>query len=357
MDTSISLGELHEEKLADCEAIRRRLVEIRRGIAVAGEAPKVSVIIPAYESAAFIGETLASVFAQTRRDYEVIVINDGSSDTEKLEAVLAPYFDQIIYARQENLGASQARNSAICLARGELVAFLDADDIWQPDFLQSQIDFLEKYGFDMVYCDALLFGAALFEGKTYAKDAPSRGAVTPESLINCECNVITSGTILKKAWLARVALFDTGLKFMQDFDLWFRLAKHGAKIGYQTAALVKYRIRPNSLSGGNVQRAWRNIRGMNVINHKYELSPAEKSAWEKQYRLFEAEYELEKGKFSLTQDEFAVARQHFVRANAFYRKPKLTLLIWLMRFSPGLSRQLFKKFRRAEFSFIAPEKN
>ena len=221
-----------EEKYADCPQINKRVKKVLVGKQVI-KTPKVSVVIPAYNIAPFVKETLDSVFAQTYNNFEVILVNDGSKDTKELETALKPYFDRIVYAEQENLGASQARNSAICLAHGEYLAFLDGDDIWLPEFLLSQIESLEKNDFDMIYCDAELFGEPLFSGTNFMKTSPSHGEVTTISLISADCSVITSGTILKKEWVARLNMFDTNLPQMQDFDLWYRMAKNGAKIGYQ----------------------------------------------------------------------------------------------------------------------------
>ncbi len=345
-----------EEKYADCPQINKRVKKLCVGNQVI-KTPKISVIIPAYNIALFVKETLDSVFAQTYNNFEVVVINDGSKDTKELETALAPYFDRIVYAEQENLGASQARNSAICLSRGELLAFLDGDDIWLPDFLLSQVEFLEKNDLDMVYCDAELFGEPLFDGERYTKTSPSKGAVTTTSLISAQCNVITSGTILKKDWVVRLNMFDTELPRMQDYDLWYRLAKNGAHIGYQTDVLVRYRVRLNSLSGTNVERSNRNIRALNVISNKYGLSEGEQSVWNKQMLVYEAEYELEQGKFSLTKGDFAEAQAHIAKANEYFRKPKLFLLMTLLKISPKLTLRLFKKFRPAEYTFIAPQKS
>lgn len=345
-----------EEKYADRGQIKERIKNLRAG-RQSVETPKVSVIIPAFDIAPFVRETLDSVFAQTYNNFEVILVNDGSSDTAELLTALAPYFERIIYAEQENMGASRARNTAICLSKGEYLAFLDGDDIWLPDFLLAQVEFLEKNNLDMVYCDAELFGEPLYEGERYTRTSPSRGAVSTESLISAECNVITSGTMLKKHWLERVNLFDTELERMQDFDLWYRLAKNGASIGYQTEVLVKYRVRANSLSGTNVERSYRNIRALNVISEKYGLTESERTVWDAQMRVYEAEYELEQGKFSLTKGDFPEARAHIIRANKYFRKPKLFLLTTLLKISPELTLSLFKKYRPAEYSFIAPPKS
>lgn len=345
-----------EEKYADCPLIEKRISDLRIGSQVI-KTPRVSVIIPAYNISIFVKETLDSVFAQTYNNFEVVLVNDGSKDTEELKRELAPFFDRIVYAEQENLGASQARNSAICLARGEYLAFLDGDDIWLPDFLLSQVAFLEKNNLDMVYCDAELFGERFIEGHKFSTTSPSHGAVTTESLISADCNVITSGTILKKKWVVKLNMFDTTLPQMQDFDLWYRVTKNGAKVGYQTDVLVKYRVRSNSLSGSNVERSYRNIRALNVIREKYGLSEREKNVWDKMLLVYEAEYELEQGKFSLTRGDFAEAQAHLAKANKFYRKPKLFLILLLVKISPKLALQLFKKFRPAEYSFIAPQKS
>lgn len=345
-----------QEKLADCPQIKQRLVETRIGMAVAPAAPQVSVIIPAYNIAAFIAESLDSVFAQTFKNYEVILVNDGSTDTEHLKAALAPYAEKITYAEQRNLGASQARNAAICLARGELLAFLDGDDKWSPDFLESQVNFLEKGDYQMVYCDALLFGEPLFAGKTFMEDAPSDGAVTAESLMSAECNVITSGTVLKRALLEKSELFDTDLPRMQDFDLWFRLARNGARIGYQKIVLINYRVRMNSLSGKNIDRAERNVHSLEVIRKKHQFDASEQAVWERQMNLYQADLKLEKAKLCLVQGDFARAQKHFSAANEFYRKPKISLINLLMNISPRLTRRLYKTLRPAEFAFISPDK-
>src|SRR5260370_36425543 len=100
-------------------------------------APSVSVILPAYNTASLIAEALDSVFVQNYRTFEVIVINDGSPDTEALEQALTPYLERIVYVAQRNRGPPRARNTGIRRARGEFLAFLDSDDRWTPEYLAS----------------------------------------------------------------------------------------------------------------------------------------------------------------------------------------------------------------------------
>ena len=107
-------------------------------------APAVTIVIPAYNSAQYIEDTLNSVKAQNFTDYEVIVVNDGSDDREELERILKSHPLPVIYILQENKGVSAARNAAIRVARGEFYAQLDADDQWTPDYLQVQLEILKK---------------------------------------------------------------------------------------------------------------------------------------------------------------------------------------------------------------------
>src|SRR3979411_3252456 len=101
--------------------------------------PRVSIIIPSYKTADLIAACLDSVFAQTFQDFEAIVVNDGSPDTPELEKVLQPYLDRIVYIKQVNKRAAGARNTAIGKSGGEFLAFLDSDDTWLPNHLESQM--------------------------------------------------------------------------------------------------------------------------------------------------------------------------------------------------------------------------
>ena len=134
--------------------------------------PTVSVIIPAYNASKYIGEAINSVLEQTFASHEVIVINDGSPDTDELEQVLRPHLNHIEYIRQENRGAAAARNTGLRRAKGEFVAFLDADDTWFPEFLKEQIELLTSANVDLVYSDALLFGESPLAGRTFMEVLP-----------------------------------------------------------------------------------------------------------------------------------------------------------------------------------------
>ncbi|MGI8669215.1 MAG: glycosyltransferase family 2 protein [Aridibacter sp.] len=342
-----------EEKLQNCTEVYQRLGDKRIGkMVLADENVKVSVIIPAFNVSASIAETLDSVLAQTYKNFEAIIVNDGSPDTEELEQILENYFPQIIYATQKNHGVSQARNTGICLSRGELIAFLDGDDVWLPNYLESQIKFLEANKLDMVYANAELIGDNFLKANTYMETTPSNGEVNTISLLNAACNVLTSGTVLRKRVLEKNNLFDTDANGIEDFELWFRLAKNGTRIGYQKKVLLKHRVGTNGLSGCNIKRGERNVRVLNFIKNKYWLALKEKKVWKHQMEFSQAELELEKGKVHLIKENYDKALDHITEANKFYQTPKLRFINWLLRFSPALTVKLFKKFRTKEVSFI-----
>src|SRR5690349_18950259 len=146
--------------------------------------PAVTVVIPAYNSAHYISQTLDSIQAQTFGDYEVIVVNDGSNDREELEETLASHPLPLIYLSQENKGVSAARNAAIRIARGEFYAQIDADDQWLPNYLEVQLRILKAHPeAAMVYPNATIFGDGSEAGVEFMKLSPSEGDVSFQSLV------------------------------------------------------------------------------------------------------------------------------------------------------------------------------
>lgn len=323
---------------------------IKKGKNVIETAPRVSVIIPAYNVAEYIVETLDSVSAQTYKDFEAIVINDGSPDTEIFEKYLDKYLDKIIYIKQENRGAAIARNTGIENARGEVIAFLDGDDIWFSEFLQQQTMVLDEKNFGMIYCDALFFGDSITKNETYMNRSPSGGEVTPETLLDGRCNVITSGTIVKKEHLLNAGLFNPNAIRTEDFEMWFSMAKRGVKIGYQKKVLLKYRVRKTGLTGDAVTSTDRTVRALNIITERNELTEAEDRLRLFQIKVAEAEHELAKGKYFLSKENYKEAIKHIAEANKIDPKTKLTVVNLFLRLAPKLTLRLFKKFRPAELS-------
>jgi teichuronic acid biosynthesis glycosyltransferase TuaG len=308
--------------------------------------PKVSVVMPAYNAAPFIGETLESVFAQTFNDYEVIVVNDGSPDTEVLERALASYQDRIHYIKQGNLGAGAARNAALRAASGEFIAFLDADDLWLPNYLDEQFRFIQRNNCDLVYSDALLFGDSPIAGRTYMQTSPSNGPVTFKSLVRYECNPITSGVLARRQSILEVGLFDEHIVNGQDFDLWLRLVRNGANVSYQRKVLLRYRYHAESLSSTDpVNKIVRQLCFFDKMIQTYDLTPGERAEVDLMFEKLNAEMQFEIGKDHFARGNFSEARSHLKKANDFQRSWKVRAIILLIRVAPRPLQKIHFRFR------------
>jgi glycosyltransferase involved in cell wall biosynthesis len=315
--------------------------------------PLVSIIIPAYNIAGYIAETLDSVFAQTFTNYEVIVVNDGSPDTVEFERVLEKYRDKIVYLKQDNKGVGPARNSGIEHSKAELLAFLDGDDIWLPTFLESQIKFLQTNNYDLVYCDSYLFGDKYLGTKTYMNGgSPSEGEANFENLLLYKCCVMMSATIAKKQVVSDVGMFNPEDIRAQDFDLWLRMAYAGAKIGYQRDVLAKYRVRSDSISGNNVQRVQREIDVFNRIANTLELNENQQNIIDYQLKRLAAELEFQRGKAFIIKEDFEAAIKSFETANAYKHSAKLKIITLMLKISPRLLLKIFKSLRADELPYM-----
>jgi glycosyltransferase involved in cell wall biosynthesis len=303
--------------------------------------PIVTVIIPTYNTASFIAETLDSVFAQTFRDFEVIVINDGSPDTDELERVIAPYRKQIVYLEQENRGPAGARNAGIRLARGKYIAFLDADDGWLPDYLAEQMKLFEEASYlDAVYCDAQHIGDPNLVGKTYMQTCPSAGRVTLDALIGKDCHVITSCTVALRQAVVDAGLFDErlDLRGCEDFDLWLRIAYRGGRIAYHRKVLGRYRCRPGSLSR-DAMKMWQTVAAVYEKAEKsMDLAEETRVLLKTQIQRAQAHFDLEAGRNFLSAGDFDRAKGSLSKANNFFHRAKLNATILGLRLAPQWTR-------------------
>jgi glycosyltransferase involved in cell wall biosynthesis len=187
--------------------------------------PAVSVIIPTYNCARYLPEAIDSVLAQTYRDFEIIVVDDGSTDST--QEVLAPYGDQIRVIRQANAGRGAARNAGILAAQGEYIAFLDADDLWLPQKLERQMPlFGERPQIAWAYCDYRWFDERGVEERTVFQKRslthPPEGRMLLP-LMRSE-PTWTSTIVVRAVCFREVGLFDDSFTVAQDSDMWLRLA-------------------------------------------------------------------------------------------------------------------------------------
>lgn len=300
----------------------------------------ISVIIPAYNTARYISEALDSVFVQTFKDYEVVVINDGSPDTEELERVLEPYLDRITYLKQENRGPSAARNLGIRQARGEFLAFLDSDDVWMPEYLAEQIrHFRDDPSLDMIYSDAWFFGNTPSAGKTYMQLYPPKSRdVTFENMVAEKCPMVfTHCVLVRRAAVAEVGLFDEELSHSEDLHLWLRLAHAGARIAYHRMALAGRRARAGSLNSSRRAVEQGEVRALEKLRRTLDLSTTQRLLLERRIARRHALVDLREGKQFLAEGNFEQAINSLARANAVFHRQKLGLVLFGLDFAPRLT--------------------
>jgi glycosyltransferase involved in cell wall biosynthesis len=209
--------------------------------------PKVSVIIPAYNSEVYIAEALHSVLAQTFKNYEVIVVDDGSSDgTLRVAKSFEP---QVKVLAKQNGGPASARNLAINSSLGDYLSFLDSDDLWVEDKLERQTALLdENLDVGLVYSEALMFiekdGEKKLEGKIgYAADPSFRLLLFGDYIPN-------STVMIRRACVEKAGLLNESRELIgvEDYEYWMRIARHFPIAGIPRP-LAYYRIREGNLMG------------------------------------------------------------------------------------------------------------
>ncbi len=184
--------------------------------------PLISVIIPAYNSARFIRECVDSVLAQTRTDFEVIVVDDGSTDETR--TILGEYGNRVQVLAGAHRGNAAARNRGWRAAHGLWVCFLDSDDRWAPDKLQRQLDDIARHpGTEVHFPQATWFND---DGPIRPLPAgpETRDGLWPQLARMQPFGSSLSGVMVRRACLERVDGFDENLKLSVDWDMWIRLA-------------------------------------------------------------------------------------------------------------------------------------
>lgn len=309
----------------------------RRSAANRTRVPRVSVIIPCYNTSGLVGETLQSVFAQTYRDFEVVVVNDGSPDTPELEQAIALWRDRIVYVHTENCGLAGARNNGIRAAKGGLIALLDSDDLWEPNYLGVQVAKLDEYpDTDIVYPNALIFGA----GPDLIEFPQSRGKVTFASLVEERCVVMVS-VLARRSALERAGLFDDSLRSCEDFDMWLRCVKQGSKIIYHPQPLVRYRRRPGSLSADPVWMCDSQIRVLQKMRTAVHLSAGERRVLERSMRRVKGKRLFYMGKQAFNVGNISKAIDCLEHANQYLHSLRTWLIVRLIRTVPTLARAMY----------------
>ena len=223
--------------------------------------PRVSVIVPTFNCARYLSRALDSALAQTFRDYEILVVDDGSTDETR--ELVDRYGGKVRYFYQANGGLSSARNLALSKASGEFIAYLDADDMWYPQKLETQVEFLDRnQDCGLVHSDVTVIDemdqVIYFQvNKERGREVPQGGSM--RALLQ-ENHVLILTVLERRDCIERVGTFDERLKETQDYLHWMLLAMEGIPFGYIPEPLAKYRWRRDNLSG-NPRRTQEDLQG------------------------------------------------------------------------------------------------
>ncbi len=249
--------------------------------------PAVSVIIPTYNRADFILASVNSVLQQTFRDFELIVVDDGSSDNTA--AVLQPLLGQLRYVkRQERRGPSAARNVGIKLATADWLSFLDSDDLWLPQKLAQQMEFLRANPEAKIcYTEEIWYrqGRRVNPGKVHRKYS---GWIYQRLLPLCI--ISPSSVVIHRSVFVQIGGFDETMPAGEDYDLWLRI---GARYPIYLIS-VPLIVKRNGHPGQQSQEVWGidrfRIVALQKMLTKTPLSPADRQAtlavWRRKCEIF-----------------------------------------------------------------------
>lgn len=317
----------------------------------------VSVIIPSYNCAKYVAEAIESVLNQTYDDFEIIVVDDGSTDNTK--EILKEYIEKkrIQYIYQENQGPGAARNSGIKASKGEYIAFLDADDAFKEDNLEKKISM--SSAFPQVN---LIFSDYYYQLESFSKNPalekenflkkfskviskhPQGMLFTPNTfseIFEVPFFIWTGTVMVKRLMFEKVGLFRTDLAGHEDTDMWLRLAKEGG-IGYVDLPLSYYKQFRSSLTVKQPLKY-----AQDRINFLFPLLKQNISDKNVSYivrkRLAWVYYDL--GCYLNSENKKKEARQSFVRSILYNPLETITYKSLLFSFVPKSIRGRIKQFR------------
>jgi glycosyltransferase involved in cell wall biosynthesis len=219
---------------------------------VPGPPPRISVLVPAYDAADTIGAALESALTQSPPPFEVIVSDDGSRDD--LPAALAPFHDHVRVVRGENAGLATARNRAAAVAHGDLLALLDADDVWLPGRVAALTAAAAcRPDLAVLTTDAVVVRDGVREPQSYY--ATREFYVDDQEVGVLRDSFIFGAGAVRAEPFREVGGYRAGVRSVEDWDLWLRLLLRGHRAGLIEQPLYEYRRRAESLTGHRVDLA------------------------------------------------------------------------------------------------------
>lgn len=304
----------------------------------------ISVIIPALNAAPFIAECLRSAILQDYPgNYEIIVIDQDK--TGETRQALHPFLQRIVYLFSAHANSAAARNLGIEHAAGDLIANLDADDVWESNALSSMAAKLEP-DIDVVFPNARLFGNAAVEGKLFRDSYPARRPVTFEDVAS-RTTFVAGGALYRRQVCERVGCYDPSLSCGIDFDLWLRMLKAGAVFDFIDAPVYRYRVHSGQITA---QPSIQRFDQVAAIYQKHlRLSGPVTLAQEQALRFglekILAAKALEQAKIAIGSGDHDTARAALALANRHYNRTKLRIIGLGLAIAPSALTWLYRVMR------------
>lgn len=295
-----------------------------------------AIIMPAFDVSQYIGEAIESVLAQTREDWRLIIVDDGSTD-DTVEIARSYDDPRITVVCQENAGAAAARNRAVAESQSEFLSMLDADDAWRPDYLEKMLGAFEaapNYAF--FACDAHTFVDEMRADNRCSENVSMVPPVTLERVASRDFQVYTAVT-MRRDWFDAVGGFDNALRNAQDFDLWIRMLAAGGEAGFVNEPLAWYRDRADSLSSNDNRLSAFTIK---VYEKLRVTRPDMDALCTRQIEKLRYTIALNKAKTALRAGRFGEFHERAEEALARGRNRKLHATLRLARVSRPLARLL-----------------
>jgi len=298
-------------------------------------APCVTVITPAYNAARFLADTIESVRRQTFHDWELVIIDDGSTDeTVAIVERYAAADDRIRLLKQPNAGPSAARNHGMRAARGRYFAFLDSDDQWMPEFLEHQLDVFARYSdTSLVTANAFYLGGPQ-NGQPRRRLSNGNAVLTLEDIIKNDSAVFIM-TVFRREVFERIGGLDEGQWTSEDYDFWIRAALAGFVFRVTTKPLALYRRHEGSLSADSARMLRGILYTYDKTRHACPAGTPARMALDRQIARFERELLLVEGKQALERRDYQTAAD---RLNALRGRGAGTLIgvtAWLAEHAPA----------------------
>jgi glycosyltransferase involved in cell wall biosynthesis len=298
--------------------------------------------MPAYNVGRYLGDAARSVLAQTFADLEVLIVDDGSTDTSAAVAGECAAEDprvRVLY--QPNGGISSARNFALRRARGRFIAILDGDDLWEPEYLEAQMRILEANpAVAIVTGNAWFLGGAL-DGRLARPCPDPRPHPDLSGMLEDETAVFIM-SVFRRDVYETIGGFDESLRTNEDYDYWLRAASAGFRFHRNDQPLGHYRRRDDSLSADEVRMLRGILRVLEKTRPALAGRPRELAVLERKAAEFEGRCLVAEARLALEAGDFPTARARLAALRPGVGGPRMLLASVMARRTPGLLARLHR---------------